>query len=60
MSRISHPVKDPANEQKERKRLEKLNRKSKELDEEIQALERKRDALEKRLQELKAKRRNEK
>ena len=60
MSGKNYPVKDPANAQKERKRLEKLNRKSKELDEEIQALERKRDALAKRLLELKAKRRNEK
>ena len=60
MSGKNYPVKDLANAQKERKRLEKLNRKNKDLDEEIKALERKRDALAKRLQEIKAKRRNEK
>ena len=60
MNGKNYPVKNQADERKERIRLdkkyEKLTKSNKKLDEEIKELERKRDALVKKLEETKAKR----
>ena len=60
MNGKNYPVKNQADERKERIRLdkkyEKLTKSNKKLDEEIKELEGKRDALVKKLEETKAKR----